>query len=301
MMQNNILIIKHGAFGDLIQSLGAMQGIRESFPDARITLLTSPSYADLMQDCPFVDALMFDRRRPWWDVEAQLQLKKQLKKAAFDGVIDLQNSDRTRWYRIRWFRNVPWWGRGFFSPEPTSGLRGLEDLLASHHIPTAHLRQPDLDWLTLPKPDFLSTYQLVQPYVVLIPGSSSQHPEKRWPHYAALATMLMQKQYQVVAVLGPDEHALAGILPCKCLHKLAWKDLASVFAYAQGVVGNDTGPSHLAARVGTAGLALFGSTTSAQRAEITSENFFAWQVPDLHTLMPERVLERFESILHDMP
>lgn len=300
-MQNNILIIKHGAFGDLIQSFGAMQGIRESFPDAQITLLTSPSYADLMQDCPFVDALMFDRRRPWWDLKAQLQLRKRLKQAVFDGVIDLQNSDRTRWYRIRWFRNVPWWGRGFFSPEPTSGLRGLEDLLASHHIPTAHLRQPDLDWLTLPKPDFLSTYQLVQPYVVLIPGSSSQHPEKRWPHYAALATMLMQKQYQVVAVLGPDEHALAGILPCKCLHKLAWKDLASVFAYAQGVVGNDTGPSHLAARVGTAGLALFGSTTSAQRAEITSENFFAWQVPDLHTLMPERVLERFESILHDMP
>lgn len=296
MTQKNILVIKHGAFGDLIQSFGALQGIREYFTDARITLLTAPAYADLMQDCPFVDALMFDRRRPWWDVNVQLQLKKQLKQGAFSLVIDLQNSDRTRWYRVRWFRNVAWWGRGFFAPAPISGLRGLEDLLQQHQVSIVHMRQPEMAWLLKPQAETLFEHQLLQPYVVLIPGSSSQHPEKRWPHYAALATMLMQKQYQVVAVLGPDESALASALPCKCLHKLSWKNLASVFAYALGVVGNDTGPSHLAARVGAAGLALFGPTTSAQRAEIATEKFFAWQVADLQALTAEQVMEKLQFL-----
>ncbi|MGE3479724.1 MAG: glycosyltransferase family 9 protein, partial [Dongiaceae bacterium] len=36
-----ILIIKHGALGDFVQSLGAMASIRLHHPKAKITLLTT--------------------------------------------------------------------------------------------------------------------------------------------------------------------------------------------------------------------------------------------------------------------
>ena len=298
MTPQRILIIKHGALGDLIQSFGLLQGIRESYPHAHITLLTAPAYQTLMALCPWLDAILIDQRRPWFDMQAQLGLRAQLKCANVDCVIDLQNSDRTRWYRLRWFRRVHWIGRGFFAPAPTSGLSGLEALLTQHGITTKYSRQADLSWLLLAKDAFLRDFALTPPYVVFIPGSSAQHPEKRWPYYAQLAQNLATQKLQVLAVLGPDEQALAKTLSCRSLSALSWQDLSSLFAYAHAVVGNDTGPSHLAAHLGATGLALFGATTSAQRAELNTEHFYAWQVADLQALPSEVVAQKIVRLSH---
>ncbi len=56
---SRILIIKHGAFGDLVQALGALQDIRLAYPQAHITLLTSPQFGSLLARCPHVDGLLF--------------------------------------------------------------------------------------------------------------------------------------------------------------------------------------------------------------------------------------------------
>jgi ADP-heptose:LPS heptosyltransferase len=60
------LVIKHGAFGDLIQADGALRDIRAAHPGWEIVLLTTPPFRRLMERCPHVDRLLIDRRAPLW-------------------------------------------------------------------------------------------------------------------------------------------------------------------------------------------------------------------------------------------
>ena len=43
-MFKNILIIKHGALGDLIQITGPLKSIRTKYPNSKITLLTDKKF-----------------------------------------------------------------------------------------------------------------------------------------------------------------------------------------------------------------------------------------------------------------
>jgi ADP-heptose:LPS heptosyltransferase len=63
-----------------------------------------------------------------------------------------------------------------------------------------------------------------------------------------------------------------------------------VLRSARFVIGNETGPSHLAAYLGRPGLALFGPHSSIERTGIRRRNFEAIAVTDLGRLSPDRVL-----------
>ena len=293
-MTQRLLIIKHGAFGDLIQAMGVLQDVRQHFAHAHLTLLTAPAYRSLLEACPYIDAVLTDARLPWWQWRAQAQLGQQLAQGRFDTVIDLQNSDRSRSYRWRWLRHTHWIGRAMAEPPPPSGLVGLQQLLARHAIPTPHVSQPDLRWLVAAHG--VSEWLPQAPYVVLIPGASRQHPQKRWPYYAALAAQIATAGWRPVVVLGPDEQSLHAHFDCLCLIQLDWRQLATLLSHALAVVGNDTGPSHLAAHVGARGFALFGPT-SAQRAQMETANFSTWQVEHLPLLTVECVWQRLRADL----
>jgi len=45
----HILILKHVAFGDIMQCEGALNDIRENNPDDQIQVLNEPDYAKLMK------------------------------------------------------------------------------------------------------------------------------------------------------------------------------------------------------------------------------------------------------------
>ena len=55
---SNILIIKHGSLGDLIQANGAMKDIKESFPNDKVLLLTTPPYVNFMSNCPYINGVL---------------------------------------------------------------------------------------------------------------------------------------------------------------------------------------------------------------------------------------------------
>ena len=52
---SNILIIKHGSLGDIVQISGVLKDIRYSHPDDTIFILTTNPYVDLLSKCPFID------------------------------------------------------------------------------------------------------------------------------------------------------------------------------------------------------------------------------------------------------
>lgn len=296
-----ILIIKHGAFGDVIQAEGALRDIRTNHPDAHIAVLTMPAYRGLLARSPFIDEVIVDNRAPRWRLDAMWELRTLLRARNFDMIYDLQNSSRTAFY-FRWMlRDRRWSGtaRGCSHPHRAKDpkkIRTLDRLagqLADAGLKVERTPTPDVSWLADDVTALLAKAGARKPYIVLVPGCSARHPEKRWPHYDKLAMALIAEGHQVVLAPGPDEMELAKTIPGIKLTDthglLNWHELAGVFKNAAFVVGNDTGPSHLAAHIGAPGLALFGSYSPAERTGIARANFGVIEVADLAALDVETV------------
>ena len=63
------------------------------------------------------------------------------------------------------------------------------------------------------------------------------------------------------------------------------------------VVGNDTGPAHMTAHLGSKGIAVFGSHTTAHKVSIERKNFKAIQVSDLSKLSADNVFEKLCNLI----
>ena len=96
---SNILIIKHGSLGDLIQANGAIKDIKNFYQNRKVFLLTAQPYAIFMSECPYIDGVIIDKRLPRWNLFYLNSLKKNLAKYNFTKVFDLQNSSRTKFYK----------------------------------------------------------------------------------------------------------------------------------------------------------------------------------------------------------
>ena len=105
---SNILIIKHGSLGDLIQANGAIKDIKEFYKNKKVLLLTSEPYSIFMSECPYVDGVIIDKRLPRWNLFFLNNLKKLLNKYHFTKVFDLQNSSRTKFYKRFILNNSEW-------------------------------------------------------------------------------------------------------------------------------------------------------------------------------------------------
>ncbi|WP_153307000.1 glycosyltransferase family 9 protein [Desulfonatronum thioautotrophicum] len=101
--------------------------------------------------------------------------------------------------------------------------------------------------------------------VLLFPGAG--HPAKQWPlvQFFELAEWLQRRGQAVRFVLGPVEQE-RGVevpgFPVSLPDSL--EKLQDVLRNACFVVGNDSGPMHLAGMMGVPGLALFGPASEAQ-------------------------------------
>ena len=98
-LMSNILIIKHGSLGDIVQISGVLKDIRENHPDNKILILTTLPYVELLSYCPHLNGTLIDQRLSRWNIFYLIKLKKLLSKYNFSHVYDLQNSSRTSFYR----------------------------------------------------------------------------------------------------------------------------------------------------------------------------------------------------------
>ncbi len=297
---NKILVIKLGAFGDIIQSDGALRDIRAHHAKDEIVVLTTPPYARIFNRCPHVDRVIIDERIPRWRVFKLLGLRSHLRAENFARVYDLQNSDRTVFY-FKWFLpDVIWSGtaRGCALPHRAENpklIRTLDRLagqLADAGVPIVQTLKPDMSWMTEDVSHILSDAGLNEPFIVLIPGTSARAMQRRWGHYEELAKALMAGGWNVVTAPGPDgtDPELSGFILRGSRGFLNWFELAGLMKRARFVIGNDTGPTHLASHLGCQGLALYGSHMPAERTGVIRKNFSAIQVDDLNDLTLERVL-----------
>lgn len=268
-----ILVIKHGALGDLVQALGPMAAIRAHHPDARITLLTTPAFRDFLEPCPFCDEVWTDSRPPAWNLPAILALARRLRSAGFSRVYDLQTSRRSSRYFALLGRPRPEWS-GIAPGASHRHADAERDRLHTLDRQRAQLRvagidrvpPPSLDWVPdAPLPEGLEAAS----YVVLVPGGSAHRPEKRWPveRFAELAVRIAAMGRRVVVVGGSGERPLAAAIAARVPEvvdltgRTDLADLVRLGRRAAGTIANDTGPAHLLAVAGSPAVVLFSAAS----------------------------------------
>ena len=295
--KENILIIKHGALGDLIQADGIIRSIRYQHKNAIITLMTSKKFIDLMSRCPHIDNQIIDNRSSLLNIFSYIALYKIFLKYNFKIIYDLQNSQRTYIYRKYLFNKIKWISTNREN-HMISGLRGLEGMLKKNLIKTKYALKPDIKWLSIDIKNIIKKNKILANYVVLLPGSSKKNPLKRWPYFRDLSKLLISKGYEVVTILGPEELEMNRSFPGHVLKNLDWPKLSGIIKNSYFVIGNDSGPSHIASCLNKKGLALFGPSTSAVRSELKREKFEILKVDNLKNLAADEVLGVMTKILN---
>ncbi len=327
MKHEHILIIKHGALGDIILATGPLKAIRQQHPAAHITLLTTKSFASLLKDCPFVDEVRIDPKKlkATWN---------ELRRHRFTWVYDLQTSQRSTWYY-------------HLLPFPKPRISSLSRFASHrHHTPErtklhtidrqkqqlaiagiTDVPAPDIRWL---KSD-ISPFALPEKYALLVPGGSAHRPEKRWPggHYAELARWLstqgitpvligagaeegLLKEIETLTHMvgensNPSEPSAASIAQASgaeqgqlktlnLCNKTTYADIAELARHATYAIGNDTGPMHIIAATGCTSLVLFSHASNPDLCAPRGEQVGIFRVENLSQLPVESVTERLNAL-----
>ena len=309
---SNILIIKHGSLGDIIQANGAIKDIKNFYKNRKVFLLTTQPYAIFMSECPYLDGVIIDKRLPRWNLFYLKNLKKILSKYNFTKIFDLQNSNRTKFYRRFILKNVEWSStetsleagqkKSDFDKDPV--LDRIEIQLKKSGVHTEFVKNIDLSW-AISDISRLKKQYANNDYILLFPFCSKKLPQKKWPFFKDLIFKLKQdfkNKYPVLLAPGPNEIEEARNLNAKVVldnsQPINIKTLISLISNAKFVIANDTGPAHIAAHLGAKGLTLFGKHTTAYKVSIERDNFKAIEVTDLNNLSAEKVFERLINSLN---
>ena len=298
---SNILIIKLGSLGDVVQISGALRDIREHHKNEKITILTTSKYINLFKNCPYVDNCLEDERLPRYNIFYLLRLRKIINSLNFNKVYDLQNSNRTNFYR-KFLFNVKNWSSSRDIPENkynNSVLQRFDEQLRKSNIKTLYTLKPDFSWAA----EKANNYKLNtdKKYILFFPFCSRDLIHKRWPYFSELINLIKQNhpEYSLVVAPGPGEIEEAKSLDVKIAINnnlpLNFFELASLIKKSHLVIANDTGPAHMAAHLGARGFTLFGPHTTPEKVSIEREKFIALQTMDLKSLFADRVYALIKS------
>ena len=309
---SNILIIKHGSLGDLIQANGAIKDIKNFYKNRKVFLLTAEPYSIFMSECPYLDGVIIDKRLPRWNFFYLYNLKKKLLRYDISKVIDLQNSSRTKFYRRFIIKNTEWSStettlelgqkKNDFDQDPV--LDRMEIQLKKSGIETEFIKNIDLEWATTDISRLLKQYANNE-YILLFPFCSIKHQNKKWPYFKELISEIKKdykNKYPILLAPGPKEIEEANKLNGKVVlddnKSVNIKTLVSLINRAKFVIANDTGPAHIASHLNKNGLVLFGSHTTAKKVSIENLNFKVLTVQNLQDLNVETVLNEVKSRLN---
>lgn len=294
----NVLVIKLGAFGNIVLALGAFRAIRQHHPGAKISVLTSAAYADWLRSFPYFDEVLVDPNPTRLDFAGRGRLREMFARGQFNRVYDLQTAPRSsRYFTMFPTKHRPAWSGiayGCALPDRNPDRNRMHDVARLE----SQLRQAgltefppaDLSWCT----GDIARFNLPQHFAILVPGSSPTRLAKRWPaiRYAALAELLAQRGIGSVVVGSAQEAGLAAQIPkaIDLTGQTGFGDLADLARAARFAVGNDTGPMHLIATAGCPTVTLFSRDSNPDLCAPAGPWTRVLRRPDLADLSVEDVL-----------
>jgi ADP-heptose:LPS heptosyltransferase len=275
-----IAVLRGGGLGDLIFAIPAIAALKAAYPEASITLLGTPAHkaliaatkspVDEVQVLPFSEGV-----RPGTEDGDELdRFFEEMRSRRFDLAVQVHGGGRySNPFLLRLGarhtvgtrtpdaasleRTVPYL---YYQHEP---LRALEVAGFAGAFPV------DLEARLEPADGLPSVPGMDddggQPLVVIHPGATD--PRRRWPaeRFAELATACAADGFQVVVVGDESEQELAARivklaasgLVRSVAGELDMAGLVSLLSDATVVVGNDSGPRHLAQALGAPTVGIF--------------------------------------------
>lgn len=289
----NILIIKPSSLGDVVRTLPILSGLRSRYRQARIGWLVRPDCAGVLESHPGLDEIvLFDRNhygrlgRSVLATRDFIRFCSLLRKKQFDLALDLQGLFRSGFLSICTWAPVRLGfadAREFASCFYTHRV-GLDR--QSEHVVESYWRFAEpLGFAEIPKQfeiaidedrrqsaiSLLEKYGVrgEQDYMVFLVGGTE--PAKQWPpeNFARLAEVCKTRYDRPVVLLGAGaaEKRLAesvlrdsaveivNLVSQTCLH-----EAIAILQRACVVVGNDSGPLHIAAALDRPTVGLYGPT-----------------------------------------
>jgi len=307
---SNILIIKHGSLGDIVQISGVLKDIRENHVDKKIFILTTAPYIEFLSNCPYIDRVLLDKRLPRWNIFYLFKLKKLIQKFNFSHVYDLQNSSRTSFYRKYLFNILNWSSTETILKKSEkkedfdndSVLKRFQIQLENSGIVVKHTQKPNLSW-AVKNIDQIINNHIDNKFILLFPFCSPQLAHKKWPYFNDLIKIIKSKHNNFKILIAPGSHEINEAKNIEAISvtnnskTLDLLELTSLINKSSYVIANDTGPAHIAAHLDKKGIVIFGHHTTAKKVSIETIKFKAITVENLNNLSSEKVYNEIKQDL----
>lgn len=273
----NILLVQTSFVGDIILSTPVIAGIKQLYPTASLTVLTTRAGQELLARDPLVAKVeVFEKRGAARGLRGLWQTAKLLGAQRWDRAYVLHRSFRTAMLiaLLRPQHSVGFeearWGWVYDERVRRTGYRHevLRNLaLLTNEAPLAHFDTA----LRLFAPSVSQCSATVQEllqrrYVLIAPGSV--WATKRWSaeHYRSLAEQLVREGWEVAITGAPNEREVcefvARDLDARQLAgSTSLAEMLCLVQHAQAVVCNDSSVLHMASAFQVPTVAVFCSTT----------------------------------------
>jgi lipopolysaccharide heptosyltransferase I len=298
------LIVRLGALGDVVHAIPVAAALRRAFPSARIDWLVSARHREILDLVPVVDRRLTVRDRlstgPGQDGVSIPSALRELRRARYDAAIDLQGliksavlarasgAARVVGFSSRYVRERL--ARLFYTDAYDPGAGGMHDPLDARHVVALNLGLLSLVGVSAGEAEFPIAHVESEAartasrtsggrYALVNPGAA--WPNKRWPSArlgALAAAMRARHGLMSVALWGPGEQALAEAVVAAAGGAAMLSPptrIADLVALARGaalMVSGDTGPTHVAAAVGTPIVGIYGPTRPARNGPWSPED-----------------------------
>lgn len=279
-----IAIVKLSAMGDIVHAMVALQFIKAALPDCQIDWVVEQGFAGVLADNPHIDnilplnlkALKTDKLRVFqeigkvrgyaqngydWVIDAQGLVKSAVvaRLLAANCVGFDQHSIREKWAAMLYAQTVacPYdvntIDRNVTVLTQTLGLRVTTGQILAKQ-PFLYFRPPQIEL-----DDYFSDKQ---PNIVLVIGST--WPSRNYPLENYLRVIFGLEANFLICWGNEKEHWMAQWLAerslARVLPQMSLNDLKATIAKADLLIGNDTGPTHMAWGLNRPSITLFGPT-----------------------------------------
>ena len=281
----HILLIKTSSLGDIIHTLPAISDAQKYCPDFKLDWVIEESYSDIASWHPAVNQIIAVnvrqwRKHPWqtWRQGHWRNFKTEIRRHYYDSVLDAQGLIKSALLSIQAHGTR-------YGLDSNSAREPLASLAYQHKIHIAkdqhaverirYLFAETLGYLHPKTPpnygiqDFsMTTLMPSRPTLIFLHGTAwaSKHwPENYWQELALLA---VKAGYRVRLPWGnqaeKDRAERLAYLHPQIIRMPATNltSLAAEMSTAHGVIGLDTGLSHLATALNVPTISIYGSTST---------------------------------------